>query len=149
MIQSRIEALTAIDASTASILNALSPLFASLVAAVWIRDPLTPAKLAGIALCIVGTAVLVGWVPKPMTDRELLAASFSVLATLVYGITSVFTLVGGTIVYGTRGRPGRPIRGGVTTCAYVSRIAARRHQLFCDQHVERLLRPPPVHLVGL
>ena len=87
------EALTVIDASTASILNALSPLFASIVAAVWIRDPLTPAKLAGVALCIAGTAVLVGWVPKPMTERELLAAFLSVLATLVYGITSVFTKV--------------------------------------------------------
>ena len=87
------EALTVIDASTASILNALSPLFASVVAAVWIRDPLTPAKLAGIALCIAGTAVLVGWVPRPMTDSELLAASFSVLATVIYGITIVFTKV--------------------------------------------------------
>jgi drug/metabolite transporter (DMT)-like permease len=87
------EALTVIDASTASILNALSPLFASVVAAIWIREPLTPAKLAGIALCVAGTAVLVGWVPKPMTDRELFAASLSVLATLIYGITSVFTKV--------------------------------------------------------
>ena len=55
------EALTVIDASTAAILNALSPLFASVVAAVWIRDPITPAKAAGIALCLAGTAILVGW----------------------------------------------------------------------------------------
>ena len=87
------QALTAIDASTASILNALSPLFASIVAAIWIRDPLTPAKLAGIALCIAGTAVLVGWVPRPMTQGEWIAASFSVLATVIYGITIVFTKV--------------------------------------------------------
>ena len=87
------QALTVIDASTASILNALSPLFASIVAAIWIRDPLTPAKLAGIALCIAGTAVLVGWVPKPMTQGEWIAASFSVLATVIYGITIVFTKV--------------------------------------------------------
>src|SRR5471030_2196516 len=46
------EALTVIDASTAAILNALSPLFASLVAAAWIRDPVTPAKITGIALCL-------------------------------------------------------------------------------------------------
>jgi drug/metabolite transporter (DMT)-like permease len=87
------EALTAIDASTAAILNALSPLFASLVAAVWIRDPVTPAKVAGIALCLVGTAVLVGWTPVPMSTRELVAASLSVAATALYGYTIVFTKV--------------------------------------------------------
>ena len=86
-------ALTTIDASTAAILNALSPLFASLVAAVWIRDPITPAKAAGIVLCLAGTAVLVGWTPAPMSARELAAASLSVLATALYGFTIVFTKV--------------------------------------------------------
>lgn len=87
------QALTTIDASTAAILNALSPLFASVVAAIWIRDPLTPAKMGGIALCLVGTAVLVGWTPAPMTSRELLAALMSVVATALYGFTIVFTKV--------------------------------------------------------
>jgi drug/metabolite transporter (DMT)-like permease len=87
------QAVSVIDASTAAILNALSPLFASIVAAIWIRDPLTPAKLAGIALCLAGTAVLVGWTPVPMSARELLAASLSVAATALYGYTIVFTKV--------------------------------------------------------
>ncbi len=87
------QAVSVIDASTAAILNALSPLFASIVAAIWIRDPLTPAKLAGIALCLVGTAVLVGWTPVPMSARELLAASLSVAAAALYGYTIVFTKV--------------------------------------------------------
>jgi len=87
------EALTVIDASTAAILNALSPLFASIVAAIWIREPLTPAKTTGIAVCLVGTAVLVGWTPVPMSARELFAASLSVIATAIYGYTIVFTKV--------------------------------------------------------
>jgi len=87
------EALTTIDASTAAILNALSPLFASIVAAIWIRDPLTPAKVAGIALCLAGTAVLVGWTPQPMSSRELTAAAMSVAATALYGYTIVYTKV--------------------------------------------------------
>ena len=87
------KALESIDASTAAILNALSPLWASIVAAIWIRDPITPAKAAGIALCLVGTAVLVGWTPSPMSSRELLAAAMSVAATAVYGYTIVFTKV--------------------------------------------------------
>jgi len=87
------QALATIDASTAAILNALSPLFASIVAAIWIRDPLTPAKVGGIALCLVGTAVLVGWTPAPMSGKELFAASLSVAATALYGYTIVFTKV--------------------------------------------------------
>ena len=87
------EALTAIDASTAAILNALSPLFATLVAASWLREPVTPAKALGIALCIAGTAVLVGWTPRPMGGHELFAAGLSVLATAIYGYTIVFTKV--------------------------------------------------------
>ena len=85
------EALTVIDASTAAILNALSPLWATIFAALWIRDPITPAKMAGIALCLAGTAVLVGWTPAPITHRELIAASMSVAATALYGFTIVFT----------------------------------------------------------
>jgi drug/metabolite transporter (DMT)-like permease len=86
-------ALKTIDASTGAILNALSPLFASIFAAIWIHDRLTVAKVGGIALCLVGTAVLVGWTPRPMSGAELLAASFSVTATAIYGFTIVFTKV--------------------------------------------------------
>src|SRR3954466_15013189 len=35
----------------------------------------------GIALCLAGTAVLVGWTPQPITSRELFGASLSVIAT--------------------------------------------------------------------
>ncbi|HZZ94117.1 MAG TPA: DMT family transporter [Usitatibacter sp.] len=87
------QGLTAIDASTAAILNALSPLFATIVAAVWTGERVTAAKAAGIALCLVGTAVLVGWTPAPMTPRQLLAAGCCVLATALYGYTIVFTKV--------------------------------------------------------
>jgi drug/metabolite transporter (DMT)-like permease len=87
------QGLTAIDASTAAILNALSPLFATLVAAVWIRERITAAKAIGIALCLAGTAVLVGWTPQPMTPRQLVAAGCCVLATALYGYTIVFTKV--------------------------------------------------------
>jgi drug/metabolite transporter (DMT)-like permease len=87
------QALTVIDASTAAVLNALSPLFASIVAAVWIRDRITPAKAAGIALCIAGTAVLVGWRPGALTSGELIAVAMSVASTALYGYTIVFTKV--------------------------------------------------------
>jgi len=87
------QALKTIDASTAAILNALSPLFAAIVAAFWIRDRLTPAKIGGILLSIFGTAVLVGWRPAPMSGIELLSCGMSILATALYGYTIVFTKV--------------------------------------------------------
>lgn len=87
------QALKTIDASTAAILNALAPLFAAIAAAAWIRDPLTFAKLAGIGLCLFGTALLVGWRPAPMSGIELFSAGLSVLATAIYGYTVVFTKV--------------------------------------------------------
>ena len=87
------EALRTIDASTASILNALVPLFTTVIAAIWIGDRITPPKAAGIVLSIAGTAVLVGWTPAPMTSQELLAASMSVAATILYGINIVFSRV--------------------------------------------------------
>ena len=86
-------ALTSIDASTAAILNALSPLFTALIAAAWIRDPLTMPKMAGIALCLAGTMVLVGWTPTPMTPAQLLGAAMSVGATALYGLSNVYVKV--------------------------------------------------------
>jgi drug/metabolite transporter (DMT)-like permease len=87
------EAVRTIDASTAAILNALVPLFTTLIAAAWIQDRITPAKAAGILLSIAGTAVLVGWTPQPMSAEELLAASMSVGATILYGVNIVFSRV--------------------------------------------------------
>src|SRR5262249_21361808 len=87
------QALRTIDASTAAILNALSPLFTALTAALWIRDRLTIQKMAGIALSLIGTAILVGWRPAPMSGIELLSAGMSILATALYGYTIVFTRV--------------------------------------------------------
>jgi len=87
------QALRTIDASTGAILNALVPLFTTLVAAAWVRDPVTPAKAAGIALSITGTAVLVGWTPVPMTPGELAAAGMMVAATMLYGVSIVFSRV--------------------------------------------------------
>ena len=87
------EAVRTIDASTASILNALVPLFTTIVAAIWIRDRITVPKAAGIVLSITGTAVLVGWTPTPMSAEELTASAMSVTATLLYGINIVYSRV--------------------------------------------------------
>jgi drug/metabolite transporter (DMT)-like permease len=86
-------AVKTIDASTAAILNATSPIFSALVAAAWIRERLTLEKVAGIALSMVGIAILVGWTPRPMTAAELFACSLSLAACACYGFASVYTKV--------------------------------------------------------
>ncbi len=86
-------AVKTIDASTAAILNATSPIFSAIVAAIWIRERLTAEKVAGIALSIAGIAVLVGWTPRPMTHAELLACAMSLTACACYGFIAVFTKV--------------------------------------------------------
>lgn len=86
-------AVKTIDASTAAILNATSPIFSAIVAAAWIRERLTVEKLAGIAISMAGIAILVGWTPKPMTGEELIACSLSLAACACYGFASVFTKV--------------------------------------------------------
>ena len=86
-------AVKTIDASTAAILNATSPIFSAIVAAFWIRERLTVEKVAGIAISIAGIAILVGWTPRPMTGAELLACSLSLAACACYGAASVYTKV--------------------------------------------------------
>ena len=86
-------AVKTIDASTAAILNATSPIFSAITAAIWIRERLTVEKVAGIALSIAGIAILVGWTPRPMGGAELLACSLSLAACACYGFSSVYTKV--------------------------------------------------------
>lgn len=86
-------AVKTIDASTAAILNATSPIFGAIVAAVWLRERLTVEKVLGIALSIAGIAILVGWTPRPMSGAELVACSLSLLACACYGFVAVFAKV--------------------------------------------------------
>jgi drug/metabolite transporter (DMT)-like permease len=86
-------AVKTIDASTAAILNTTSPIFSAIVASIWIRDRLTFEKVAGIALSIVGIAILLGWTPRPMSGAELFACALCLVACAFYGWVSVFTKV--------------------------------------------------------
>jgi drug/metabolite transporter (DMT)-like permease len=79
-----------LTASLAAILNATTPLFTAVVAALWLKDQLTIPKIAGIAIGLAGVAVLVGWSPLPLTGKVLLAVGLSLLAALCYGIGGVY-----------------------------------------------------------
>jgi drug/metabolite transporter (DMT)-like permease len=82
-----------IAASTAAILNATSPFFGALAAALWLKDPLPLSKLAGMALGLAGVVLLVGWRPEPMTAYALAAVFACLAAAMCYGIASVYAKV--------------------------------------------------------
>jgi drug/metabolite transporter (DMT)-like permease len=82
-----------IAASTAAILNATSPFFGALAAALWLRDPLPLPKLLGMALGLAGVVLLVGWRPEPLTGLALAAVFACLVASLCYGIASVYAKV--------------------------------------------------------
>jgi drug/metabolite transporter (DMT)-like permease len=80
-----------LTASLAAILNSTTVLFTALVAAVWLGDPLTPKKIIGVLLGILGVAALVGWDPLPLTPAVLLSVAAVLGASFCYGIGGVYT----------------------------------------------------------
>jgi len=79
-----------IGASTAAVLNATSPFFGAVVAALWLKDALTLPKLAGMGLGLAGVVVLVGWQAEPLTGTTLVASLACLAAAFCYGVASVY-----------------------------------------------------------
>lgn len=79
-----------ITASLAAILNSTTVLFSVVVGAVWIGDPLTKRKIAGVVLGVVGVAVLVGLDPLPLNGVVLLSVGASLLAALFYALAGTY-----------------------------------------------------------
>lgn len=78
-----------LTASLAAILNATTPLFAALIAAIWLRDVLTPRKIGGLLLGLAGVAIVVGLSSLPQDGATFLAAGASLLAALSYALGGV------------------------------------------------------------
>lgn len=79
-----------LTAGLAAVLNATTPLCTALVAAAWLGERLTPARIAGMVLGLAGVAVLVGWSPEPLTAAVALSAGASLLACISYGLAGVY-----------------------------------------------------------
>jgi drug/metabolite transporter (DMT)-like permease len=83
-------AQTVLPASFTVIAVAVTPLFTAPVAALWISESLTPAKVAGLLLGIVGVGLLIGWNPSGV-DTPLWAVLLLVGASLSYAVAGVVT----------------------------------------------------------
>lgn len=82
-------AALSLPASYLAILNATVPLYAVLLAAVWLDEPLTLAKVAGVALGIAGVAVVTGAGAIEMDSRAWLAVGAVLVATLCYAVVGI------------------------------------------------------------
>lgn len=82
-----------LNASMASILNATTPLFTALIAAVWIRERLGWARIAGLILGMIGVAILVGWSPLGINTGVLLGVAGSLIGAIGYAIGGVYAKV--------------------------------------------------------
>lgn len=82
-----------LTASNVAILNATTALCTAVVAAAWRReahDRLTPRKVLGLVLGVIGVAVLVGWNPQPLTAKMMFAVGAVLLAALSYAFGAVY-----------------------------------------------------------
>jgi drug/metabolite transporter (DMT)-like permease len=79
-----------LPASLASILNSITPLFTAVLSVFFLSDPLTPKKIAGLLLGIVGVGLVVGWSPFEMNNNTLISVVAMLVASLFYGIGTVF-----------------------------------------------------------
>ena len=80
-----------LSASLASILNASTPLFTAILAAIFFRDPLTSKKILGLILGFAGVVVLVGWSPLEPDLTTFLSVAAMLGATFFYGLSSNLT----------------------------------------------------------
>ena len=78
-----------VTAGFASIINATAPLFAALVAGVWLRDRLTTGGICGLVIGFAGVVLLVGGLPD-INPGALLAIAGALFASFLYGVSASF-----------------------------------------------------------
>jgi drug/metabolite transporter (DMT)-like permease len=79
-----------IPASLSVILNSSSPLFGALLGALWLGEPLTPRKLAGLALGSAGVALVSGVDALHAGPQFALAVAACLGASLCYALAGVY-----------------------------------------------------------
>ncbi|MBK8024059.1 MAG: DMT family transporter [Chloroflexi bacterium] len=82
-----------LTASFASLLNATTPLFSAVIAALWIQDRLTVPKLIGLGLGIVGVGVIVGWQQQQVDAVWIVSVLLMFVSACSYGIAAVYSKI--------------------------------------------------------
>jgi drug/metabolite transporter (DMT)-like permease len=84
-------AMKTLPASYGAILNAMSPFFAALFAAIMLGERLTLTRVLGMALGLIGVGIIINLGPIPLTADTITAAAAFVGATGSYGFIIVYT----------------------------------------------------------
>ncbi len=79
-----------ITSALTAVLNASTPLFTALFAALVLRDRLRPAQIAGLGLGVAGVAVAAGMGGSDLADSSLAGSLAAVLAGAAYGLAFVY-----------------------------------------------------------
>lgn len=84
-------AMKTLPAGYGAILNASSPFFVALFAALMLGERLTVLRVTGMALGLAGVAIIIRLGPIPLNMETLTAATACLVATCSYGFIIVFT----------------------------------------------------------
>lgn len=79
-----------LTAGMAAILNATTPLFGAVAAAMWANERLTARKIAGLFIGFAAVVAVAGWSSLPQTGATALAVAASLGGALSYGIAGVY-----------------------------------------------------------
>ena len=87
-----------LSASLLAILNSAAPIYGALIAAVWLRQPVTRSAAAGLLLGVAGVATLVAGSVMLKGDDWWWAIAAGLAAPFCYGLASVYTKQSSTAV---------------------------------------------------
>ncbi|MBI4290262.1 MAG: DMT family transporter [Betaproteobacteria bacterium] len=79
-----------INAGYLSILNASTPWFGAICAALWLGEPLTLRKSLGLALGLAGVALMLGFGPIEATPNVILSAALCFAAAACYALAGTY-----------------------------------------------------------
>jgi drug/metabolite transporter (DMT)-like permease len=83
-------ASVSLPAGFTSLLNATTPLFGTVVAAIWYKEALTIRRMIGFILGFTGVMVLVGWKTFTATPAFFAAIAAGLMAALMYAIAAPY-----------------------------------------------------------
>jgi drug/metabolite transporter (DMT)-like permease len=78
-----------LPAAYSAVLNSTAPLFSALFSVIWLAERLTPRKLAGLALGIVGVAILVGAGALAIDKWTLVSVAACLFAAASYALSAI------------------------------------------------------------
>lgn len=84
-------AVVSLGAGLGSILNATAPMFATMVAFVWLKERLTPLAMLGLLIGFIGVAVLSVTRSGLQGDIAIVPIGAALSATFAYGVAACYT----------------------------------------------------------